>query len=263
VRPSPPRGSAVAAAGADGGVADLGHGGGHRRGHGGGGGAVFAALLPPAQAAAEAVAAAAAGEGGQQGLAEAHVHEAVNDGVDAARGVGQQVDEGDGGSRESSGGRLQVEGLPGVGRVQGHPADEEERHDHHQHADDALLGLQLGVRGAAGLLLLLLLLLGLLGLGEGGELQGGGGLFGHLGVAAVVLVVGRGDVPSPAVLPACGGGSQSVNAKQGRMEVHEFIQLPGGIKLHAPRLFQMDSTSMNLTHGSMETGASQQQLYFT
>lgn len=100
--------------GADGGVAELGHGGHHRRGHGSGVDAVFA--LPPhapLAAAAQAVAA-AAGESGQQGLAETSVHEAVNDGVDAGRCVGQQVDEGDGGSREGLGGRHGVEGLPGV-----------------------------------------------------------------------------------------------------------------------------------------------------
>lgn len=91
-----PRGSA-GTGGADGGVAELGHGGGHRRSHGGGGDAVFSCLPPPAPPAlaAEPVAT-AAGEGGQQGLAEARVHEAVNDGVDAGRGVGQQVDERDG-----------------------------------------------------------------------------------------------------------------------------------------------------------------------
>lgn len=86
--PSSPRASA-GGSGADSGVAELGHGCGHWRGHGGGGDAVFSSLPPPAPPAPAAQpVAAAAGEGGQEGLAEARVHEAVNDGVDAGRGVG-------------------------------------------------------------------------------------------------------------------------------------------------------------------------------
>lgn len=94
---SPPGSSGASCA--DGGVAELGHGGGHRCGHGGAGHAVLSSVLLPApQALAAEPVVAAAGEGGQQGLAEARIHEAVNDGVYTGRGVGQQVDEGDGGS---------------------------------------------------------------------------------------------------------------------------------------------------------------------
>lgn len=42
--------------------------------------------------------AATATEGGKDAQAESLVHEAVNDGVDTSRGVGQQVDEGYGSS---------------------------------------------------------------------------------------------------------------------------------------------------------------------
>lgn len=75
------------------------------------------------------------------------MHEAVDDGVDAGRGVGQQVDEGDGGAGEAVG-RAPVEGLPGVDHKDGRPAQEEEEDDDQQHADDPLLGHQVG-RGAA------------------------------------------------------------------------------------------------------------------
>ena len=90
----------------------------------------------------------AAGERGQEAEAEPLVHEAVDDGVDAGRGVGQQEDEGDGGPREAALGRGGVKGPPGVGAEDGHPAQEEEDHDDHEHADDALLGHEAG-RGAA------------------------------------------------------------------------------------------------------------------
>lgn len=90
----------------------------------------------------------AAGERGQEAKAEPLVHEAVDDGVDAGRGVGQQEDEGDGGPREAALGRGGVKGPPGVGAEDGHPAEEEEDHDDHEHADDALLGHEVG-RGAA------------------------------------------------------------------------------------------------------------------
>lgn len=90
----------------------------------------------------------AAGEGGHEAQAEPFVHEAVDDGVDAGGGVGEQEDEGDGGPREVAlrGGR--VVGPPGVGAEDGHPAEEEEDHDDHEHADHPLLGHQVG-RGAA------------------------------------------------------------------------------------------------------------------
>lgn len=90
----------------------------------------------------------AAGEGGHEAEAEPFVHEAVDDGVDAGGGVGQQEDEGNGGPREAALGRSRVIGPPGVGAEDGHPAQEEEDHDDHEHADHPLLGHQVG-RGAA------------------------------------------------------------------------------------------------------------------
>ena len=62
--------------------------------------------------------------------------------------MGQQEDEGDGGPREAALGRRGVKGPPGVGAEDGHPTQEEEEHDDHQHADDTLLGRETG-RGAA------------------------------------------------------------------------------------------------------------------
>lgn len=90
----------------------------------------------------------AAGEGGHEAEAEASVHEAVDDGVDARGGVGQQEDEGNGGPREAALGRGRVIGPPGVGAEDGHPAQEEKEHDDHEHADHPLLGHEVG-RGAA------------------------------------------------------------------------------------------------------------------
>lgn len=81
-----------------------------------------------------------AGEGGQEGHAEALVHEAVNDGVHTGRGVGQQVDEGDGSPRETPVCGSRVEGSPGIDAKDGSPANEKQNHDHHQHTDDKLLG---------------------------------------------------------------------------------------------------------------------------
>lgn len=90
----------------------------------------------------------AAGEGGHEAEAEPFVHEAVDDGVDAGGGVGEQEDEGNGGPREVAFGRGRVIGPPGIGAEDGHPAQEEEDHDDHEHADHPLLGHQVG-RGAA------------------------------------------------------------------------------------------------------------------
>lgn len=90
----------------------------------------------------------AAGEGGHEAEAEPFVHETVDDGVDAGGGVGEQEDEGNGGPREAVLGRGRVKGPPGVGAEDGHPAQEEEQHDDHEHADHPLLGQQVG-RGAA------------------------------------------------------------------------------------------------------------------
>lgn len=86
----------------------------------------------------------AAGEGGQHPLAEPLVHEAVDDGVDAGGGVGQQVDEGDGRAGQAVG-RAPVKGLPGVDHKDGSPAEEKEEDDDQQHADHALLGHQVGL----------------------------------------------------------------------------------------------------------------------
>lgn len=185
-------------------VAELGHGGCHGGGHGGSCDAVFPRIPPPALAAlATQLVAETASERGQQGLPEACVHETVNDGVDAGWWVRQQVDEGDGCSWEGFGGRLQVERFPGVGRVQGHPADEEEGHDHHEHADDSLLGLELGLWRVAP---------GTCGFGrgiatwgrEGGELHTGGRFFRHLNVATIVVIIWPCSSPSYAVFLAWG-----------------------------------------------------------
>lgn len=91
----------------------------------------------------------AARESGEKSLAETGVHKAVNDGVDAGRGVAQQVDESDGGPRQGVFGRPVVKRTPGVGTVHWHPAEEEQDNNDHQHADDSLLGLQLGLRRVA------------------------------------------------------------------------------------------------------------------
>lgn len=132
MRPSASAGSH----GADGGVAKPGHGR-PRRDH-----VLF--LVPQPAAAAVLARRGAARERGEQGLAEACVHEAVNDGVDAGRRVAQQLDESDGRPGEGVYGGDVVESPPGVGTVQRHPAEKEQDHDDHQHADHPLLGLQLG-----------------------------------------------------------------------------------------------------------------------
>lgn len=125
----------------------------------------------------------ATGKGGQEGFPEALVHEAVDDGVDASRGIRQQVNEGYGGAREHIKGGALIKRFPGVGDVDGHPADEEHGHDDDEHADDPLLGHELGFgvvdagsvhHGAAAR-------------GQGGHLQGVTSLA-DLDVAAVTLV---------------------------------------------------------------------------
>lgn len=126
---------------ADRGVTKFGHG--HPHSHG------VLLSIPQPVASVSAGRAAAAGEGGEQRRAEACVHEAVGDGVDTGRGVGQEVDEGDGGTREGTAGRDGVESLPGVGAVERKPAQEEQSNNHHQHPDHALLGQELGLRGVA------------------------------------------------------------------------------------------------------------------
>lgn len=91
----------------------------------------------------------AAGEGGHEAEAEPFVHEAVDDGVDAGGGVREQEDEGNGGPWEAALGRGGVIGPPGIGAEDGHPAQEEEDHDDHEHADHPLLGHQVGCWAAA------------------------------------------------------------------------------------------------------------------
>lgn len=186
--PGPPRGLA-GASGAYSGVAELGHWGRHRCAHGGGVDAVFPTFPPTAPTAfAAQTVATAAGKSGQQSLAKTCVHEAVNDGVDTGRRVGQEVDERDGCSWEGFGDRLHVKGFPGIDCEQRHPADEEECYDHHQHADDAPLSLQLSLGGvAAGALSLDLH--GARWGREGGKLHRRGGLFGYLDVAAIIIVI--------------------------------------------------------------------------
>lgn len=85
----------------------------------------------------------AAAQRSRHALTETLVHEAVDDGVDAGRGVGQQVDKGDGGASEAIG-RSPVKGLPGVNHEDGCPAQEEEEDDDQEHPDHTLLGHQVG-----------------------------------------------------------------------------------------------------------------------
>jgi len=58
------------------------------------------------------------------------------------------VDEGDGSTGESVG-RATVEGLPRVDHKDGRPAQEEEKDDDQEHADDALLGHEVGCGAVA------------------------------------------------------------------------------------------------------------------
>lgn len=96
------------------------------------------------------VRAATAAEHVEERLAEAGVHEAVRDGVAAARAVGQQLKETDAGVAEARVDGHVVEQGDRVDDVQRRPAQEELEHQHEQHLDDALLAQQvlLGV-GAA------------------------------------------------------------------------------------------------------------------
>lgn len=91
----------------------------------------------------------AAGESAEQSLAEAHVHEAVDNWVDASRGVAQQMDECNGRPREGTFGGDVIKSPPGVNTVQRHPAEKEQNNDDHQHTYDSLLGLQIGSRCVA------------------------------------------------------------------------------------------------------------------
>lgn len=84
-------------------------------------------------------------ESGEQGFAEASVHEAVDDGVDTGGGVAQQVDKSNRCSGESTGGGAVIKSPPGVDTVQRHPTEKEKDDDDHKHTDDSLLGLQLGL----------------------------------------------------------------------------------------------------------------------
>lgn len=106
-------------------------------------------LLPQLSSRPSGAGLGAAGKGGHEAQAEPFVHEAVDDGVDTGGGVGEQEDEGDGGPREVALGGGGVIGPPGVGAEDGHPAQEEEGHDDHEHANHPLLGHQVGRRAAA------------------------------------------------------------------------------------------------------------------
>lgn len=88
-------------------------------------------------------------KGGQESLAEAGVHEAVDDGVDTGWGIGQQLNKGDGSSGKSILGWLLIESLPGVGRVQRHPAYEEHGNYNDQHSYHSFLSNELGLWGVA------------------------------------------------------------------------------------------------------------------
>lgn len=80
-------------------------------------------------------------ERGEQSFAEACVHEAVNNRVDAGGGVAQQMDKSDGGPWERLCGRAFIKSPPGVDTVQWHPTDKEQDNNHHQHANDSFFGL--------------------------------------------------------------------------------------------------------------------------
>lgn len=88
-------------------------------------------------------------KGSQCGPPEAPVREAVHDGVDAGRGVGQQVDERDGRPRQTVR-RALVERLPRVDDEDRGPAEEEEKNDDYEHVDDAFIGHQLLSAGVSG-----------------------------------------------------------------------------------------------------------------
>lgn len=78
----------------------------------------------------------------QERLAEAGVHEAVRDGVAAARAVGQQLEEADARVAEARVDGPVVEQGDRVDHVQRRPAQEELEHQHEQHLDHALLAQQ-------------------------------------------------------------------------------------------------------------------------
>lgn len=59
------------------------------------------------------------------------------------------MDERDGCARQVAVGRFHVKSLPCVDHKDGGPAKEEEEDDDQEHADDALLGHQVGYRAAA------------------------------------------------------------------------------------------------------------------
>lgn len=169
----------------------------------------------------------AAGEGGQEAQAEALVHEAVDDGVDAGGRVGQQEDEGDGRPRELALGRGGVVGAPGVGAEDGHPAQEEERHDDHEHADHPLLGQQVGGGAAAADAA------GPAAAGEGQalQLQLPAGLR-PLQVAAVAVLVPAAAAAARAHLPLCGARTLLIaQDRPGRPAAEHALQQRGSIQL--------------------------------
>lgn len=75
------------------GVTKLGHGCSSRNG--------ILLVVPQRLAAVMTAWGRTAGKGHQEGFPKSRVHEAVDDGVNTGRGVGQQVDEANGSARES------------------------------------------------------------------------------------------------------------------------------------------------------------------
>lgn len=75
------------------------------------------------------------------------MHEAVDQGVDAGRGIAQQVDERDGRAGKCAVGTRAVESTPRVGAVHRQPTQEKKHNDHQQHPHHTLLRQQLGLGG--------------------------------------------------------------------------------------------------------------------
>lgn len=90
---------------------------------------------------------AAAGTCVKTSLAKATVHEAVDQGVDAGRGIAQQVDERDGCAGKCAVGTRAIEGTPCVGAVHWQPTQEKKHNNHQQHPHHTLLRQQLGLGG--------------------------------------------------------------------------------------------------------------------
>lgn len=90
----------------------------------------------------------AAAESIQHALAESLIHEAIDNGVNTSRGIGQKMDEGYWSSGEAIS-RTPVESLPRIHHKNRGPADEEEENYDQKHPDDAFFGHEVGCRAAA------------------------------------------------------------------------------------------------------------------